>query len=133
EKARADMASKKTEIRARQAALDKARLMLDFTRLTAGHDGVITRRTFHNGDYIRATDQGEQRQLFTIVNASRMRVVAQVPETEILLTKPGAPAELRIAALQTRIPDLKVSRVGYVTDEKTGTMRVEIDVPNDKG
>jgi RND family efflux transporter MFP subunit len=133
EKAKADVAGKRTEIQSRQAALDKTRLMLDFTRLTAAHDGVITRRSFHNGDYIRATEQGEQRPLFTIVNAGRMRVVAQVPETEVLLTKPGTPVDLHIAALDARIPDLKVSRIGYVTDEKTGTMRVEIDVPNDKG
>jgi multidrug efflux pump subunit AcrA (membrane-fusion protein) len=45
----------------------------------------------------------------------------------------SAAVHLRINALpEVKLPDCKVSRTGFAIDEKTGTMPVEIDVPNPK-
>ncbi len=132
QKSKADVAGKRTDIHARQAALDKARLMAGFTRIVSHGDGVIARRSYDNGAYVRAADQGEQRPLFTVVRVDRMRIITAIPEEDVLFIEPGAPVDLTIAALHRRIDGLKVSRIGYVTDERTRTMRVEIDVPNDQ-
>jgi hypothetical protein len=59
-----------------------------------------------------------------------VRVVVNVPESDISLTRRGTPVDLD---MDTRFPDCKVSRIGFALNERTHTMPVEIDVSNPKG
>lgn len=117
-----------------ELGLEKARYSLGLTRIVAPFDGVVTQRNYMAGDTTRTGDQGRQLPLLTVVRIDSVRVVVDVPESDVPLTEPGQPVDLNIDSLpDERLPGYKVSRIGVVVDEKTRTMRVEIDVPNPKG
>src|SRR5262249_32195239 len=44
--------------------------------------------------------------------------------------KPGLPAEVTVPAIPGLRLACKITRVGFAVNEKNGTMRIEIDVPN---
>jgi RND family efflux transporter MFP subunit len=117
-----------------ELALEKARYSTSLSKITAPFDGVITSRNFLPGDTIRSGEHGGQSPLLTLMRVNAVRVVVDVPEYDAQLTERGQPVDLRFDTL----PDehwagCKVSRTGFVLEKKTGTMRVEIDVPNPKG
>jgi RND family efflux transporter MFP subunit len=121
------------QVQAAELALDLVRTRQLQTRICAPFDGVVTARHYHAGDYIPAGGRVGQLPLLTIEGMGRMRVVAQISDKDAPFIEPGVPVELTFMALPgLRIP-AKVSRVGVAVDEKTHTMRVEIDVPNPKG
>jgi RND family efflux transporter MFP subunit len=117
-----------------ELAVEKPRYSKSLARIEAPFDGVVTSRTYFPGDTIRSGEQGGQSPLLTLMRVEAVRVVADVPEYDAQLTEPGRPVDLRFDT----VPDehwtgYKVSRTGFVLEKKTGTMRVEIDVPNPKG
>lgn len=127
DKARADLQTREAGVKAAQASLNKARIMMELTRVVAPFDGIVTARNLNNGAHVRG--DGPHRPLFAIHRTDLMRVVVQVPENVIAHIEPGARVELTVAGAKT-LSGYKIARVGYAVDEKTGTMRVEIDVPN---
>jgi RND family efflux transporter MFP subunit len=131
ESAKAALTSAEASVRMAQIALDKARLKVDFTHIRANFDGVVTRRNFDAGDFVSAGDQGASRSLLTVQRIDTMRVAVNVTEAEAAFIRPGIPVELRInSPPDVKLPVCKVSRTGFAIDERTGTMPVEIDVPN---
>jgi RND family efflux transporter MFP subunit len=115
-----------------ELGLEKARYSLNLTRITAPFDGVVTQRNYFSGDSIRA-DPGGRLPLLTVVRMDTVRVVVDIPNSDVPLTQPGLPVDLRTdLSSSERLTGYKVSRIGVVEDEKTGTMRAEIDVPNPK-
>jgi multidrug efflux pump subunit AcrA (membrane-fusion protein) len=121
----AGLETARADLEAAQVTLEKAEYTRGLTRIVASMDGVVTQRSYSNGQHVQAT-----RPLLTIQRADRVRVETKVPQQDVPLTHPGTPAELSIPALPGgRFPDLKVARIGFAVDGN-GTMRVEIDVPN---
>jgi RND family efflux transporter MFP subunit len=129
-KATADLVARSTAVRGARSTLEKAQIMVGYSRITAPFDGVITRRNFNNGEFIRAADQAGPRPLFTLTRTDRMRVVAYVDEQDVPYTDPGDPVDLSIPALPGRkFTGHKIARVSTAID-KSSSMRVEIDVDN---
>ncbi|HEX3871248.1 MAG TPA: efflux RND transporter periplasmic adaptor subunit, partial [Pirellulales bacterium] len=62
-----------------------------------------------------------------------MRVVVRVPDRDVPFTQPGDPSRIVFDALPSTSFSGKVARVSATEDHDSRTMRVEIDVPNDKG
>jgi HlyD family secretion protein len=144
ENAKVDVEVKQTRLLQAEAALDtarskvesaelgveKAQIMHSFAQIRAPFDGVVTQRNYHTGDFVRTGEQGGQLPLFTVEGMGRMRVVVQVPSRDVPLVEPGLPVEVSIDALPNLHLPAKVSRIAAAVDEKTRTMRVEIDIPN---
>lgn len=142
--ARAALESAKAHVTIARLAEEKAAIQLGFTTIRATSDGVVTQTNFEVGDFIAARDAGPSRPLMTVQRTDVVRVVASVPQVDALLTRPGVPVDLMAAVIvqaQPRnlaIPEeggieiagQKVTRIGYALDEVSGTMPVEIDVPN---
>ncbi len=129
--AEAAVATARANIAVAEVELEKAHYSLSLTKIVASFDGVVTRRNGSNGQYVRA---GEGRKpLLTVQRIDRLRVVTNVAQRAAVLTEPGAAVDLSIGGLEdVRFPGAKVSRVGFVLEQTSGTMRVEIDVPNPK-
>jgi HlyD family secretion protein len=131
--AEAAVATTKTGAERARIALEKARHARSLTRVVSPVDGVVTRRNYQNGHYVRPGEPGGQLPLITVERIDRVRVVVDVPERDVPLTEPGVPVELAIEALPgVRFKGCKVTRVGFTVDPKSRTMRVEVDVPNPK-
>jgi HlyD family secretion protein len=130
--AKADVQHSETEVQVAAAVLAKQKVMLDYTRIESPYDGVVTLRKFHPGSFIRAADQGGDVPLLTVARTDVVRVVVQVPDRDVPFTNVGDDATVEIDALPGKLFSGKVSRVADSENPQTRTMRVEIDLPNDK-
>jgi HlyD family secretion protein len=133
EQSRADLAEAKTAVSVAEAHQATARVNVDYTRIIAPFDGVVTDRAFHPGAFVRSASEGGQASLLTVKRTDLMRVIVQVPDRDVVITSVGDPAELAVDALASQIFTGTVSRMAESEDPTTRTMRVEIDVPNPKG
>jgi RND family efflux transporter MFP subunit len=127
------LATTRANLEAVEVAVEKAQYSLSLAKITSPFDGVVTKRSYRDGHYIRSSDQGGRLPLLTVARLDVMRMVFLVPEDYVQRTEPGTPVDLRIASL----PDVpfsgyKVSRIAFAQDEAQRSMRVEIDIPNPK-
>lgn len=128
--AQADVVDAKAKVKVATANVAKAQVFVDYTKIVSPYDGVVTKRTFHVGDFIRAADQGGNQPLLTVARTDLMRVIVQVPERDVPYTNVDDPAIIELAALGGTKLHAKVSRIANSEDRATRTMRTEIDVPN---
>jgi multidrug efflux pump subunit AcrA (membrane-fusion protein) len=128
DKARAEIeVQRAARIRVQESALDLAKTRLEFTRIIAPFDGVVTRRQFTTGDLIRAGDHGRPLPLFIVQRMDRMRVILQVPEKSASLVQVGMHVELTIPNLPSTLSG-DIARTAQAIEE--GRLRVEMDVAN---
>jgi multidrug efflux pump subunit AcrA (membrane-fusion protein) len=134
DQARADLAVREAGIAVAAASLEKLSVAKSFANLAAPFDGVVTQRGYVVGDFIRSADnRGNDPPVFTIQRTDVLRVQVAIAEREAPLLKIGDAAELEIDAFPNRKWASKVARVAGAVDRKTGTMMVEIDLPNPEG
>ena len=133
--AEAELATAKSEIKVSEANLEKAKVMESYTRIEAPFDGVVTFRGdgIHPGAFIRSAADGNSEPLLAVATNDRMRTIVQVPDPDVPFCNVGDPANIKIDALGGRVFKAKVSRMAQAEDLKDRTMRVEIDLLNDKG
>jgi RND family efflux transporter MFP subunit len=112
---------------------EKARLALEQTRIVTPIDGVVTRCDVHVGDFVRSDASGTPTSLLTVQGTGRLRVVVGIPDKDAPLAEPGSPVDLSFDALPGVKIAGKIARTAFVLNEKTRTMRVEIDLPNPAG
>ncbi len=64
--ARADLAEARAAVSVAEARLAKARVNVDYTKIIAPFDGVVTHRAFHPGAFVRSASEGGQASLLTV-------------------------------------------------------------------
>jgi HlyD family secretion protein len=133
EQAKADLEAAKQYVEVDASNLAKARVFVNYTKIVAPFDGVITHRNFHAGDLIQSATDSRQLPLLRVARTDLMRVIVQVPDMDAPYTDPGDPAVLTIATLGNAQFVAKVSRVADSQDADTRTMRTEIDIPKPSG
>ena len=132
--AEADLSAATANVDVARATLEKAAVFVNFTKIRSHYDGVVTRRYFHNGDFIRAADKSGTTPIFTVQRTDLMRLIVQIPDSDVPFCDAGDPVDLFISTLPGEIfPKLKVSRVANSQDERSRTMRMEVDIPNKGG
>ncbi len=112
-----------------EARLDRAGVNLDYARIVAPFDGVVTHRTFHVGALIRSATDGGQQPLLTVKCTNKMRVVVLVPDGDVVHTKLGDTAVVSVDALDGRTFTGTLARIARAEDAER-MMRVEIDLQN---
>ncbi len=132
DQARADLTDSKAKVEVDQATRSKAQVFVEYTKIRSPYDGVVTKRNFFRGAFIRSADQGGLVPLLAVSRTDLMRVVVQVPDRDVPYIGPGNSATVRIDALPGAEFSGKVSRMADSEDPTTRTMRVEIDIPNPK-
>jgi HlyD family secretion protein len=107
--------------------------VLDFGKIRAPFDGVITHRGFYPNDFVRAANESGSLPVFSIERTDKMKVVVQVPDRDVPYADAGDTASVEIDALPGKPLDAKISRIAESEDPQTRLMRVEIDVANPTG
>jgi RND family efflux transporter MFP subunit len=119
-----------------QAKLQRTQTLLQYARITAPFSGMTTARFVDPGAFIPAATAGSTPQsaaLVTLMDYSRVRVQAFVPELEARFIKNGTPAKIRLEELPGRIFPGSVTRFAHALDPATKTMLAEIEIPNAEG
>jgi RND family efflux transporter MFP subunit len=109
---------------------DYVKTQLEYTRLTAPYDGIITDRRINTGDFVQSATAGIQRPLYVVQRADLARIFVQVPESDADWVQKGATATLRIPALRGLALRGTVARTAWALQQDTRTLRAEIDLPN---
>jgi RND family efflux transporter MFP subunit len=132
-KAKADLVAAQANVRAATAALGRARILVEYTKLVSPYDGVITLRSLHRGDFVRSAAEGETNPILAVARTDLMRIVVYVPDRDTPAVHIGAEATLRVDALSGETFRGKVARFANAEDPLNRTMRTEIDLPNPTG
>jgi RND family efflux transporter MFP subunit len=138
--AEAESAIKVAEARLQSAEADRQRTaaLLQYTEIRAPFDGVVTKRNVDTGHLVQATGGGGTGNsggvpLFVVVRTDPLRFFVDVPEAVAGQVKDGLPARVRVQALQEQEFEGKVTRTSWALDNRTRTLRAQIDLPNKDG
>jgi RND family efflux transporter MFP subunit len=129
--ARSGLDAANEQISESQAALGRIKTMLDYTRVTAPFDGVVTKRYADTGSMIQAgtASQTQAMPLVRLSENSLLRLIVPVPESAVPTVHIGQQVDVRVPTLN-RVFSGKVVRFASKLYESTRTMDTEIDVPN---
>ena len=123
-------------IRINQAAVDNARLLLSYTRVTAPISGQVGLRQVDLGNVVRASDpQG----LITITQTQPISVIFSLPEAALPRLRAGMRGAERPTVevwdrdRRTRLAMGAVSSLDNAIDPATGTIRVKAQFDNRDG
>ena len=111
----------------------EAQAELEYTKILAPFDGIVTLRTIDPGDmvYQASSPKGKTEPLLRVAKLDVIRVKTYVPERDAIWVDIGDPATITFEALAGRAFKAPVARVSGALDPATRTMLVEIDLKND--
>jgi membrane fusion protein (multidrug efflux system) len=98
------------------AALDEARVMLDYASVEAPFRGMLVRKFKEVGESV--TTSGGPDPLFRIADLSRLRVIAEVPEGDIAVIRVGQTARVTSDAYPDERFAATVLRLGLAVGRK---------------
>src|ERR1700693_5182254 len=94
---RADIALAQANVQAAAADMHRLQALLQYTKIVAPFDGVVTRRFINPGDLVQAaTSTRPTTPLFTCQRLDVVRVFADVPEASATTIRQGWPAQVRL-------------------------------------
>jgi RND family efflux transporter MFP subunit len=132
EKAQIESGEKKDEVVAAMKGLTqaeinvkKAQLDLEKTKIRAPFSGIIADIQASPGEHVSV-----ERELFTLVNISRIQVHARVLESEIGKMQVGREVDLRFSAHPGKVFKGKVSAISPIVNPEYKTCKVFVDVEN---
>ncbi len=129
---RADIVLAEANLKAATADLNRIQTLLQYTKIVAPFDGVVTKRFINPGELVQsATSSRPATPLFTCQQLNVVRVFAEVPEASATTIRQGWPAQVRLYGPTGKTINGSVTRIAAALDPATRTMRVEIDLPND--
>lgn len=108
--------------------LERSRLALERTRILAPFSGRVADIQVEAGQQI---DAGES--LLTLLEDHRLEVDVEVLEADIVQLRPGAPARVRVPALDGAIFEGTIATINPSVDPERGTGRVTVTLPNPRG
>ena len=111
------------ELEALEAANKLASLELDYTRIRAPIDGVVSQRFVKRGNTVSV---GER--LFRVTSLDPLVAYLFVPEREYQQLSPGQPVVIEIDALPEQRLFAEVSRVSPIVDPETGTFKITVEI-----
>jgi ABC exporter DevB family membrane fusion protein len=114
-------------VRQARANLDEARAMLEKTVIRSPIDGIVLRRHNQTGERV-APDAPGAGPVFTVADTRRLRVRADVDETDVARIAVGQPAWVTADAYGSRRFEGTVVRVGSVLGRKN----IRTDEPAEK-
>ena len=111
----------------RKANVGRLEELQAFKRIVAPFDGVVMRRTAEVGMLVTAG----QETLFVLVDASRIRVQINVPQTYAMQTRPGVPVSISLPeSAQSDVPG-EITRIASSVDAASRTMLAEVELMNE--
>ena len=111
------------DLEALEASFNLARLELDYTRIRAPIDGVVSERYIKIGNTIRVGDRA-----YRVTSLDPLVAYLHVPEREFRRIAAGQPVAIDIDALDGDPFMATVTRVSPVVDPVTGTFKATIEM-----
>lgn len=127
-RARADVQAAQNALQAIRAAGSARGAGAASIPVTSPINGIVTERTATLGQAIEASTD-----LFTVVGNESVWVWASVYEKDLPHVRPGQPARVSCPVHPGHEWNGQVGYVGVISDEKTRSTRVRIDLPNPNG
>ncbi len=129
-KAEADLKEAQANVEVAEAKKAAADVLVGYTKIHSPYNGVIIKRNFFRGDFIRSASDGNMLPLLTVYRTDKVRVVTNIPDRDVPVTNVGDDAEITLDALPGQTFKGKVSRYAEAEDPASRTMHTEIDLPN---
>lgn len=123
----AELAVAKATLATYQARLEQLENEFAYTAIVAPFDGIITRRQAERGNRITRNDATP---LFRISRTDKLRVIVDIPQTQLFIIDQQQPAKLTLPDLGNQQIEVPISRVSREVNRETGTMRVEYLLEN---
>jgi RND family efflux transporter MFP subunit len=133
-KAQADVDVAKARLEVAKADRDHVQTLLQYTKVRAPFDGVVTgRRSINVGDFVQPAAASKEESLFIVERIKPVRVFINVPELDAVWVRVGDGALIRVQSLQGQEFRGTVTRVSKSLHPQNRTLRTQIDLPNDDG
>lgn len=132
--AKSALVAAQEQVNVNSADTNKVKTLMDYTRVTAPFDGVITKRYADTGSMIQA-GTASQTQAMPVVKLSEnslLRLILPVPESAAPTVHIGQQVEVKVPTLNRSFPG-RVARFADKLSLATRTMETEVDVPNPNG
>ncbi|KVW66437.1 efflux RND transporter periplasmic adaptor subunit [Burkholderia ubonensis] len=104
-----------------------------FQNIIAPVNGIVTQRNVDVGDLVNAGNSGTGRALFTVVQADKLRLYVQVPQTYAHQVALGQHVSVTQPELAGQTFDGVVTHTAQAIDIVTRTLQIEITLPNADG
>jgi membrane fusion protein (multidrug efflux system) len=114
------------ELRQAELEWEKAKLLLDYTRIEAPISGVVSERLVNVGDRITANAK-----VFSLVNLDSLISVVHVPEREIDNVRLEQDVKIASDFIRDRELEGWVKRISPVVDPNSGTFKVTVGIDGD--
>jgi membrane fusion protein (multidrug efflux system) len=115
------------DLEALEASFNLATLELDYTKIRAPIDGVVSERYIKIGTTIRVGDPA-----FRVTSFDPLVAYLHVPEREYRQIRSGQPVAIDIDALADQRVFSEVTRISPVVDPETGTFKITIEIRDEE-
>ncbi|WP_165073327.1 efflux RND transporter periplasmic adaptor subunit [Paludisphaera rhizosphaerae] len=129
-KAEADVVVARAAVQVARAKHARAQTFVAYMKISSPYDGVVTRRNYFPGAFIRSAAEGGTIPLLTVARIDKVRVVTQIPDRDVPYADVGDEADVTLDAIPGRVFKGAVSRFANSEDPTSRTMYTEIDLPN---
>ena len=116
DRAEVDVESARAQLQVAQATERESRVLVEYGKIKAPYDGVITQRNVSPGDYLQPGAGSAGRPLFVLEQTDPVRVFVGVPELASFFIHPGDTATIRMQAIPGAIREGKVVRTSFSLD-----------------
>jgi RND family efflux transporter MFP subunit len=132
-KAQADVEVAKARLEVAKADRDRVQTLLQYTKILAPFDGLVTRRDVNTGDFVQPAAAGKGDALFVVERIKPVRVFVNVQELEAAWVHDGDVALVRAQGLQGQQFEGTVARTSKSLNPQNRTLRTEVDLLNTEG
>src|SRR5262249_1204717 len=130
EKAQADVSVADATLLVAQADRDQVEALLQYAKIVAPFDGVVTKRNLHTGAFVnpRAGDMP----LLTVVRTDLLRMTVDIPEKEVSYLQKATKVIVDLDAFPGKKFEWQSTRFAPVLG-RGKKVRLEVDIPNPQG
>jgi membrane fusion protein, multidrug efflux system len=115
----------KAQAQQTSARLDELQINLGNTKIISPVDGFVGKRNADPGAWV-----SQNAPVVSVVEISRLRLVANVVEKDLRLVNTGDPATVEVDAYPGDLFKGQIARVSPVLDPATRTATMEVEIPN---
>ena len=118
------------DLLAAQADAKRLTELVAFQQIRAPFDALVVNRQFDRGDFIPGDSTTNGRWLFHLARVNELRGLLDVAPATALALRPGQAAVVEFTELPGKKFPAKVARAAGLIDAASGTMHVELTLPN---
>ncbi len=132
-KATIDIETAEAKVEVSKAEVRRLAALLDYTKITAPYDGVVTVRNANTGDFVESVTGDKTASghvpIFVVARTDLARIFVDIPEEFARHVHSGTKAVVYSDALSGLEIPATVARIAWSLNQKSRTMRAEIDLP----